>query len=119
MRSPFSLSSSAILQVYDHQITMTFLDVITFASYVALTADILFQIRQIQVTKSAEDISLWGLGIRYLAIVIILYKFFTLSDWALFFGQVLLQIVFTLYLILAVYYFRHDMRRKRERESQV
>lgn len=96
---------------------MTFLDIITFASYVALTADVLFQIHSIRATRSAEDISLVGLGIRYLAIAIILYKFFTLADWALFLGQVLLLLVFTLYMILAVYYFRHDVRRK-QRDSQ-
>lgn len=95
---------------------MSFLDIITFASYVALTADVLFQIHSIRVTKSAEDISLIGLGIRYLAIVIILYKFFTLSDWALFLGQVLLMVVFTLYMILAVYYFRHDVKRRKGTE---
>lgn len=89
---------------------MNFLDFITFASYIALTADILFQIHSIRITKSAEDISLVGLSIRYLAIIIILYKFFTLADWSLFLGQILLTIVFTAYVVLAFYYFRHDKR---------
>jgi uncharacterized protein with PQ loop repeat len=97
---------------------MTFLDIITFASYIALTADVLFQIHSIHHSKSAEDISLIGLSIRYLAIVIILYKFFTLADWSLFFGQVLLTVVFTLYMVLAVYYFRHDTKRKAIQSSR-
>lgn len=90
---------------------MSFLDLITFASYAALATDILFQIHSIRLTKSAEDISLVGLSIRYIAIIIILYKFFTLADWSLFLGQILLATVFTAYIVLALYYFRQSTRR--------
>jgi hypothetical protein len=83
---------------------MTMLDIITFASYVALTADIVFQIRTIRTTCSSHDISIIGISIRYAAILIILYKFMTLSDWPLVLGQGLLAIVFTAYLTLVLYY---------------
>lgn len=86
---------------------MDFLDIITFASYVALTIDIVFQIKNVRRTKSSKDVSLAGITIRYVAILIILYKFMTLADWPLVLGQGLLTIVFTLYLILAFYYHRH------------
>jgi hypothetical protein len=83
---------------------MTMLDIITFASYVALTADIVFQIRNIRTTCSSHDISIIGISIRYAAILIILYKFMTLSDWPLVLGQGLLAIVFTAYLVLVFHY---------------
>jgi len=86
---------------------MDFLDIITFASYVALTVDILFQIKNVRRTQSSKDVSLIGITIRYIAILIILYKFMTLADWPLVLGQSLLSIVFTLYLVLAFYYHRH------------
>ena len=86
---------------------MDFLDIITFASYIALTVDILFQIRSIRRTRSSKDVSLVGITIRYVAILIILYKFMTLSDWPLVLGQGLLTAVFTAYIVLAFYYYRH------------
>lgn len=87
---------------------MTILDLITFASYIALTVDVLFQIHSIRHAKSSEDISLVGLSIRYFAILIILYKFVTLEDWALVLGQMLLTVAFTAYMVLAFYYFKHQ-----------
>lgn len=91
---------------------MNVLDIITFASYVALTIDILFQIKHVRSTKSSKDVSLTGITIRYVAILIILYKFMTLSDWPLVLGQGLLTIVFTLYLVLAFYYHRHKFKKR-------
>jgi|GEM_PF-1352931 hypothetical protein len=83
---------------------MDLLNSITLLSYLALTADILFQIKHLRHTKSSRDISLSGVFIRYLAILIIFYKFFTLDEGVLLVGQGLLAIVFTLYLFLALCY---------------
>lgn len=85
---------------------MTLLNILTFTSYLALTADVLFQIHCVYKNKSADDVSIAGLGIRYTAILIILYKFYTLGEWPLLFGQMLLAIFFTLYLSLVIVYFK-------------
>lgn len=84
---------------------MSFLDWITLLSYIALNADILFQIRRIYQTKSSKDLSLVGMTIRYIAILIIFIKFINLSDTALIIGQGLIAITFTVYFVLAVAYF--------------
>jgi hypothetical protein len=88
---------------------MEWLDVFTLLSFFALTADILFQIRNIYTRHSSEDISLTGLSIRYSAILFLLYKFYTLSEWPLMIGQGMLATVFTLYLVLAFHYHRHKL----------
>ncbi len=86
---------------------MSSLDIFTALSYVGLNIDIIFQIRRIYKTKSSRDISLFGLSIRYIAILIILIKFISISDIALIIGQGLILITFTTYFILAfVYYSR-------------
>jgi len=89
---------------------MEFLDVLTILSYLGLNVDIIFQIRRIYSTKSSRDISLFGMSIRYTAILIILIKFITVSDVSLIIGQILILITFTLYFILALFYF---LKRKR------
>lgn len=88
---------------------MDTLDIITLLSFFALTADILFQIRNIYTRHSSDDISLTGISIRYVAILVIFYKFYTLSEWPLLIGQGMLAIVFTLYLVLAFHYHRHKL----------
>jgi len=85
---------------------MAFLDIITFASYVALTTDILFQIHRVYINKSSHDVSIVGLGIRYAAILIILYKFWTVGDLPLILGQILVALTFSLYLCLAILYYK-------------
>lgn len=90
---------------------MNILDIFTVLSYVALNVDILFQIRRIYTTKSSRDLSLVGLTIRYIAILIILIKFLSLSDIALVIGQGLIVITFTTYITLAFAYF---FRRREE-----
>jgi len=90
------------------------LDVFTFLAYVALSADIFFQIGRIYHTKSSHDLSLTGLLIRYAAILVILYKFVRLDDMPLIVGQVLLTTTFTVYLTLAFFYFAF---RKRPRKK--
>ncbi len=89
---------------------MSSLDIFTILSYIGLNVDILFQVRRIYKTKSSRDISLFGLSIRYTAILIILIKFISLSDIALIIGQGLILITFTSYFMLALFYF---VKRKR------
>ena len=86
---------------------MNSLDIFTVLSYIGLNVDIIFQIRRIYKTKSSKDLSLFGLSIRYFAIIIILIKFISLSDISLVIGQGLILITFTAYFVLAsVYYLR-------------
>jgi hypothetical protein len=84
---------------------MNLLDILTILSYIALNIDIIFQVRRIYLNKSSKDLSLVGLTIRYLAIIIILIKFLTLSDLPLIIGQGLIVITFSAYFVLAVIYF--------------
>ena len=84
---------------------MALLDVLTLLSYIALNVDILFQIRRIYHTKSSRDLSLFGMTVRYAAILIILIKFISLSDVPLIIGQGLIVLTFTTYFALALYYF--------------
>ena len=79
---------------------MNLLDILTIISYVALNVDILFQIKQIYTTKSSRDVSLIGLTIRYVAILVILIKFVSLSDIPQMIGQSLIVITFTTYFII-------------------
>jgi uncharacterized protein with PQ loop repeat len=84
---------------------MTLLDLLTLLSYIALNVDILFQIMRIYRTKSSHDLSLTGMSIRYVAILIILIKFISISDVPLIIGQGLIVLTFTTYFALALYYF--------------
>ena len=86
---------------------MALLDLLTLLSYVALNVDIMFQIRRICRTKSSRDLSLFGMSVRYAAILIILFKFISLSDVPLILGQGLIVLTFTTYFALALYYFAH------------
>jgi len=92
---------------------MNLLDILTVLSYIALNVDILYQIRQIYRNKSSKDISLIGLSIRYVAILIILIKFISLSDIPLIIGQGLITITFTTYAIFAFYYFVNRKQKTR------
>lgn len=84
---------------------MALLDLLTLLSYIALNVDIVFQIHRIYHTKSSRDLSLFGMSVRYAAILIILFKFISLSDAPLILGQGLIVITFTTYFALALYYF--------------
>jgi uncharacterized RDD family membrane protein YckC len=86
---------------------MALLDLLTLLSYVALNVDIMFQLRRIYRTKSSRDLSLFGMSVRYAAILIILFKFISLSDVPLILGQGLIVLTFTTYFALALYYFAH------------
>ncbi len=93
---------------------MNTLDTFTILSYIGLNADIIFQIRRIYKTKSSRDISLIGLSIRYLAIIIILIKFISLSDVPLIIGQSLILLTFTTYFTLTFLYF---LKRKKQNRN--
>lgn len=84
---------------------MPLLDLLTLLSYIALNVDILSQIRRIYRTKSSRDLSLFGMGVRYTAIFIILMKFVSISDLPLIVGQGLIVLTYTTYFALALYYF--------------
>ncbi len=89
---------------------MDTLDIFTILSYIGLNIDIIFQIRRIYKTKSSRDLSLVGLSVRYLAILIILIKFLSISELALIIGQALILITFTSYFFLAFFYFIKSKR---------
>ena len=90
---------------------MNLLDWLTLVSYIALNVDIVFQIRRVQKTKSSEDLSLTGMTIRYAAILIIFIKFLSLGDTPLIWGQGLIALTFTLYFMLAYFYYRHKPKK--------
>lgn len=79
----------------------------TIVSYIALSADILFQISRIHHTRSSNDLSMIGLTIRYVALIIILFKLISVGDMPLLIGHGITGLVFSLYFVLALYYFRH------------
>jgi hypothetical protein len=92
---------------------MNFLDWLTLVCYIALNVDIVLQIKRIYQTKSSEDLSLFGMTIRFAAILVILVKFVTLKDVALTIGQGIAVVTFSSYFALAIFYFRHRPRRHR------
>ncbi len=92
---------------------MDILDIFTILSYIGLNVDIIFQIRRIYKTKSSKDISLFGLSIRYGAIIVILLKFITTSDISLIIGQSLILTTFTAYFVLAFSYFVKEKKENR------
>ena len=73
----------------------------------ALNIDLALQTLRVYKNKSSKDLSLLGMCIRYIAILIILYKFITLSDIALIIGQGLISLIFFIYLWLALRYRYH------------
>jgi uncharacterized protein with PQ loop repeat len=86
---------------------MNFLDWLTLAAYAAVNIDMVLQAKRIYRTKSSKDLSLVGMTIRYAAIIIVLFKFISLSSLSLIVGQSLTTLTFTVYFVLAVSYFRH------------
>ncbi|GEM_PF-610314 len=81
---------------------MDFLDWLTLIAYAAVNIDMVLQTRRIYRTKSSEDLSLLGMTIRYVAIIIVLFKFISLSSVSLIVGQSLTALTFTVYFVLAV-----------------
>ena len=92
---------------------MNLLDFLTLLSYVGLNLDVILEIRRIRRTRSSRDLSLLGMSIRYIAILIILIKFMSISDLPLVIGQALIAITFGVYFLLALVYFRHRPKKRR------
>jgi uncharacterized protein with PQ loop repeat len=91
---------------------MNFLDWLTILAYIAVNIDMVLQTKRIYKTKSSEDLSLVGMTVRYLAIIIVLFKFVSLDSMSLITGQVVTTLTFTVYFTLAVMYFLRHRRAK-------
>jgi len=91
---------------------MSFLNWLTLFSYIALNVDVLLETRKIYRTKSSADLSLFGMAIRFFALVILLIKFDSLGDVSLIIGQGLVALTFAFYFVLALSYFRHKKSRR-------
>jgi len=91
---------------------MNLLDLLTLLSFIGLNIDVLLQARKIREVKSSEDISITGLMIRFVAIIIILYKLIRVGDLALILGQALLVITFTSYMVLVFSYLPKRRKQK-------
>lgn len=91
---------------------MTLLDFLTLLSFVGLNIDVLLQAHKIREVKSAEDISMSGLVVRFVAIFIILYKLLCIGDITLIIGQGLLAITFASYMILVFSYLPKAKKKK-------
>lgn len=83
---------------------MALLDLLTLLSYAALNFDIILQIKQLRRTKSAKDLSILGLSVRFAAIIIILIKLVAIADRILIIGQVLILMIFSIYYLYALSY---------------
>lgn len=83
---------------------MSYLDLATAFSLVALNIDIVLQNIRVFRRKSSSDVSLSGLIVRYVAIFVILLKYLSLSDWVLLMGQAVIAANVTVYLVLVVRY---------------
>lgn len=94
---------------------MNLLDFLTLLSFIGLNIDVLLQAHKIREVKSAEDISMSGLMVRFVAIFIILYKLLCVGDLALILGQALLAITFTCYMILVFSYMKKTKKPKKRR----
>lgn len=92
---------------------MSLLDFLTLLSFIGLNIDVLLQAHKIREVKSSEDISIAGLMVRFVAIIVILYKMLCIGDLALILGQSLLLITFTSYMVLVFSYL--PKRKKRTR----
>ncbi len=89
---------------------MNILDWLTLLSYIALNIDIVLQIKRIYHRKSSEDLSLPGMTIRYIAILIIVFKFAAIGDAALIIGQGIAVVTFGTYFTLALIYYRRPKK---------
>lgn len=83
---------------------MHYLDFATLFSLLALNVDIALQNRRVHGRKSSKDISMTGLLVRYVAIFVLLLKYFTLDDPVLIVGQTLIALNVTVYIVLVYKY---------------
>ena len=76
----------------------------TAIAFIALTIDIILQIRKLIRRKSSRDISLKGCAIRLVAIMLLEAKFIALNDFWLIVGQGLFNVLFITYFVLILNY---------------
>lgn len=76
----------------------------TAIAFIALTIDIMLQIRKLIRRKSAKDISRKGCTIRLIAILLLEAKFIVLKDFWLILGQGLFNVLFLVYFVLILKY---------------
>jgi len=79
-------------------------DYALIVAFVALTADIIMQIFHIAKRKSSGDISIKGCIIRSFGALVLLIKFFLLSDIYLVIGQTIFLLSYATYFLLIIYY---------------
>jgi len=91
---------------------MSLLNLLTLISYIALNIDVILQLKRIYKTKSSKDLSLFGMAIRFAAIIIVLIKFISIKDTTLVVGQGLIAVTFTIYFILALSYFKYHKKKR-------
>jgi len=80
------------------------IDYALIVAFIALTADIIIQILHITKRKSSKDISIKGCIIRSFGALVLLIKFFLLSDLYLVIGQTIFLLAYITYFSLIIYY---------------
>jgi len=80
------------------------IDYALIVAFIALTTDVIIQILHIIKRKSSRDISIKGCVIRIFGAVVLLIKFFLLSDSYLVIGQAIFLLVYATYFLLIVHY---------------
>lgn len=83
---------------------MSNIDIVVSLSFIFLNIDILLQNVKVYKRRSSQDIALPGTLIRYLAILIILYKYLTIKDSALIAGQLFILLNVSVYILLILKY---------------
>lgn len=76
----------------------------TAIAFIALTVDVILQIRKLIRRKSSRDISRKGSAIRLIAIMLLEVKFIVLKDFWLILGQGLFNVLFVVYFLLILKY---------------
>ena len=80
------------------------IDYALIVAFIALTTDVIIQILHIIKRKSSRDISIKGCIIRSFGALVLLIKFFLLSDVYLVIGQTIFLSVYLTYFLLIIYY---------------
>ncbi len=81
-----------------------FIDYASFVALLMLAAAVISQMFKIKERRSAEDLSLLAISIRFTAMLIILVKMITLRDVYLVSGQSVLLVVYVLYIIQVLHW---------------
>lgn len=76
----------------------------TALAFIALTFDVILQIKKLVKRKSSKDISKHGCIIRLVALFLLEAKFLVLKDFWLILGQGMFNILFIVYFALIIKY---------------